>query len=350
MACTALFTLISVSCTNQAAPSQAAPTIVNTSRVLSASADHSLTLSGVVTARQEMQIAFRVSGTIERINVSEGQHVGRGQIVAVMDPRDYAEQLRATEAEHAQIKASAGRVIDLFNDEATTADNYDRARYGLQQIDSKLKHHADQLADTRLSSPVDGYVQEIIFHDGETVGAGMGVMTIVADGPRQVEVSLPAKVMAEKNHFGAVYARVQGVDHPVRISLAGIRQKATAAQLYTAMFNLPATVSPPIGSSCSVVIDLTTSQGDASDGALSVPASALVKRDAATGVYVCRDSVASWIPVKVVSIDRSGRARVDGRLSPGEVIVVSGTSKIKPGEKVAPVDAAEAVEKKGGLL
>ena len=56
---------------------------------------------------EETNVAFRVSGTIERVFVKEGDYVRKGQLIATMDARDYRVQLEATQAEYAQIKADA---------------------------------------------------------------------------------------------------------------------------------------------------------------------------------------------------------------------------------------------------
>ena len=105
---------------------------------------------------EETNVAFRVSGTIERVFVKEGDYVRKGQLIATMDARDYRVQLEATQAEYAQIKADAERVFELYKEQATTASNYDKARYGLSQITQKLQHHKNQLADTRLYAPING--------------------------------------------------------------------------------------------------------------------------------------------------------------------------------------------------
>ena len=38
-------------------------------------------------------------------------------------------------------------------------DAYDKARYGLQQITAKYENSRNQLADTEIRMPFDGYVQ-----------------------------------------------------------------------------------------------------------------------------------------------------------------------------------------------
>ena len=148
---------------------------IDTLRAIGESA--TLQYPGRVKAADEVNLSFKVSGRIQRICVKEGEYVRAGQLVAIMDPTDYEVQLRATEAEHAQITAEADRVIKLHEEGATTDNNYDRAVYGKRQIDAKLKNHKDQLAYTRLTAPTSGYIQSKLFTGGEVVSAGMPVVT-----------------------------------------------------------------------------------------------------------------------------------------------------------------------------
>ena len=128
---------------------------------------------GHVVAATEANVSFKVAGTLKRVLVSEGDYVKAGQLIAEIDPVDYKVQLSATEAEYAQIKADAERVMGLYQDGGTTASNYDKARYGLQQIEAKLQNHRNQLAYTRLVAPFSGRVQKRYFMGGENVSAGL---------------------------------------------------------------------------------------------------------------------------------------------------------------------------------
>ena len=93
---------------------------------------------GKTKASETVNPSFKVSGTISRVYVKEGDYVKKGQLLAEIDPHDYEVQLSATEAEYAQIKADAERVISMYNEGTATASNYDKARYGIQQIEQKL--------------------------------------------------------------------------------------------------------------------------------------------------------------------------------------------------------------------
>ena len=48
-----------------------------------------LSYPGKTKSSEEVNVAFRVSGPIQKVFVKEGQFVSKGQLIAQMDPRDY---------------------------------------------------------------------------------------------------------------------------------------------------------------------------------------------------------------------------------------------------------------------
>lgn len=62
---------------------------------------------GKVKAAQDISLAFRVSGTIQKIHVKDGARVQAGQLLAELDPTDYQVQLVPPKPEYKQVKAEA---------------------------------------------------------------------------------------------------------------------------------------------------------------------------------------------------------------------------------------------------
>ena len=91
------------------------------------SAQTILQYPGKIKAAEDISLAFRVSGTIRKIHVKDGQPVKAGQLLAELDPTDYQIQLDATEAQYKQVKSEAERVIALYKDGGTTPVAYDKA-------------------------------------------------------------------------------------------------------------------------------------------------------------------------------------------------------------------------------
>lgn len=156
---------------------------------------------GCVRAAQEVNAAFKVGGTLRTIFAEEGEFVRRGAPLAALDARDYRLQAEAAEAEYKRVKAEAERVMALYADGAATPDAYDKARYGLQQITAKYENSRNQLADTEIRMPFDGYVQKRLFDPSTVVGAGMPVLTVVSAEAPEIEINIPGSEYVRRSEF-----------------------------------------------------------------------------------------------------------------------------------------------------
>ena len=194
------FMVMSASCSHNSKETRRMQT-VKIDTVFSVEGQTPLQFPGKVKAAQDVNLSFRVSGTIGKICVEDGARVRKGQLLAQLDPTDYRIQLEATEAEYQQVKAEAERVMALYKDNGTTPNANDKAVYGLKQITAKYQHHKDQLEYTNLYAPFDGFVQKHLFDEHETVGAGMPVISMISQGAPEVEINLPAAEYFRRTQF-----------------------------------------------------------------------------------------------------------------------------------------------------
>lgn len=304
---------------------------------------------GKVVAAEDANVSFKVAGIIKRVYVRDGQHVRAGQVLAEMDDVDYRVQLSATEAEYAQIKAEAERVIGLYEDGATTASNYDKARYGLQQIEAKLANHRNQLGYTKIYAPYDGYVQKCYFSGGETVAAGMPVISMLSSKVPEIEVNLPASAYGNKDSFCAYecsFDILPGEKMPLQ--MVGILPKANANQLYTMRLRM-LKPEPSIAPGMSTWVTISTC--DSLQNEVRVPNTALdyEVEDVYVYTYDAKSEQVSRHSVRVVRVHTDGTCVVEGDLQVGELVVSTGVHHIKNGQKVHLLEPISPTNK-GGLL
>lgn len=310
------------------------------------------TFTGKTKAASEVTLAFRVAGQIERLLVKEGDYVRKGQVVAVMDRRDYQVQLAATQAEYEQIKADAERVMALYAEGNTTASNNDKARYGLQQITQKLANHRNQLADTQLRSTIDGYVQTKYHEAGETVSAGMPVVSVFGRGDTEVEVKISASDFTNIEKFTDFTCKfdVTGEEiFPLRI--VRMNQEANSSQLY--VVRLAFTQAVPSRKITPGMTTLVYAQHDERDaaGVVSVPSGAILRVDDKTQAFVYdkEHGTVSVRNVNVMAINRDGTMLVDEGLKSGEQVVAAGVHHLVDGQKVRLLEKPRK-SNVGGLL
>ena len=299
---------------------------------------------GKVKAAQDISLAFRVSGTLQRILVEDGARVSQGQLLAELDPTDYQVQLDATEAEYRQIKADAERVMGLYADSATTASQYDKAVYGLKQITAKYRHHQDQLSYTRLYAPFNGYVQKHLFEAHETVGAGMPVMAMIGGGEPEVEINLPAAEYIRREQFSHYHCTFQlypGEVYPLK--LISITPKANANQLYTMRLLIDCKGKPLPSPGMNTMVTILSEEHEGT--LLSVPGTALFEENTQSYLYrySATDGIIRKVPATPVRALSNGRMRVNSpTLQAGEVIVATGVYHLHEGTRVTPMPAPTA--------
>ena len=306
------------------------------------------TYPGRTQASEEANVAFRVAGTLLKVTVKEGDRVRRGQVIARMDDRDYRVQLTAAEAEYTQVKAEAERVMALYADSVATANNYDKARYGLQQITQKLQHCRDQVEDCILRAPFDGYVRTVLHESHETVAAGMPIVGLIADGQTEVVINIPASENLRRSEFADFTARFDVLpDEEFPLQLLSIARQANTNQLYEVRLGLKGR-HPQITPGMSTLVQLTYhSEGE---NPIRVPLRA-VMHDAkgATTVFVYDKGHLHRTPITLGRAHGDGSVEVNSGLKRGDQIVVAGVNTLSDGEAVRPTSEPSKTNV-GGLL
>lgn len=309
---------------------------------LAGTAERSFT--GVIAARVQSDLGFRVGGKIVQRFVDVGQHVHRGDALMRLDPDDLAlgvtAQQGAVEAARARsTKADAdlARLQGLVQQGAVSAQDYDlaveAAHSAKAQLDAALAQaglarNADQYAILRADT--DGIVVSREVDVGQVVSAGEPVLALAQDGPREALVTLPETVRPTLGSDAV--ASLYGGN--TQTSPASLRELSHAADPLTRTFAARyvlggAAASAPLGAT--VTIRLTRPEAA---GETTVPLGALYDRGQGSGVWVIgADARLTYRPVQVRSLDVE-TATVASGLSPGERIVALGAHQLTDREQV----------------
>lgn len=305
---------------------------------------------GRTVASEEVNVSFRVSGPLVRMAVKEGDYVRKGQLIAEMDSRDYRLQLAATEAEYSRIEADAKRVIAMYRENTTTAQSYDQARYALQQITQKLENHRNQLADTRLTAPAAGYVKERLHEAGETVSAGMPIVSIAAGDGVEVEINVSARDYCRMDRLADFRCAIDALNGS-QLSLRPVRtgRVANANQLYSVRYAVEGEYDRrKVTPGMSTIVYARV--GAADSAVASIPSAAVFSHEGKSCVYIfsaARHEVRRR-EVQPLSASSDGSITVRG-VSLGEKVVAAGVRHLEDGQQVKEVPQPSATNV-GGMM
>jgi len=375
----------------------------------------SVTASGKIEAKTSVDISADITGRIIDISVREGDLVKRGQFLLQIDPAQYqAAVARAqgvvssTEATLLQTKATRDQEQRAWNrtsqlkqlgedlitpeavEQARTAldvaeANFQATKAQLEQARASLQESKDNLAKTRLTSPIAGRVVRLAVEEGEVAVPGTfsretGLLMTVADLSvilAKVQVDETDVVRLTQNDSVEVtidayrdttfWGRVTKVSHSAKLTptetASGSSDRAVDFDVEITLRNPPPDIRPDLSCTARIITDTRAR-------ALSIPIIALTvrehekipneseggppvdtlrarfKKKEAEGVFVVRNGVATFRPVKTGVAGEEYFEVMDG-LREGETIV-GGTYQairdLKDGARVRQADTTKARE------
>jgi len=328
-------------CGSSAADPRTEPPLVRTA-IAGAVEGAQREFTGIVGARVQSDLGFRVSGKVVARLVDAGQTVRRGQPLMRIDPTDYALAARAAgdavagaRAHMVQANADEARYTELRAHGWVSGAAYDRvkaaaqsARAELSTAQSQAQASRNNTAYTVLVADADGTVAETLAEPGQVVGAGQVVVRLARSGPREAILSLPETIRPPLG------AHAQARTYSGLFGEARLRQLSDAADPVTRTFDARFTLSgppasAPLGSTVTVRFNLP-----GQTAAMTVPVGAIHDRGQGTGVWIVgRDGKVSWRPVKLGSVGEE-TAVVAAGLRPGERFVSLGAHMLHQGEAV----------------
>lgn len=347
----ALLAALLIAACNGSKPSYQAPSYrVKIAAVQRCAPIEEADFSGVVKEAQSVNMAFKVGGAIMRILVSEGQQVRKGQLVAEMDPRDYALQLAATQAEYDKAMDEINRVKALYERQSVAEADYQKAVAGELLIGAKLKHANDQMADTKLYAPFDGYIQRINYRPGELVGVGMPVASLINVEYYQVSIEVPATLFAQRSRIERTTCTPSiGNSDPIDLEPIGHNVVANSNRLYPMTFRLNPRANRQLAPGMEV--NVRVAYRPEADQRTSIPADALFYADGQSYVWQFNpaDSTITRLAVTPDKPTSEGQIIITEGLTGNEQIVTAGVHSLSNGVKVLPIPPKSATNI-GGLL
>lgn len=322
-------------------------------------------LGRVVTKRQG-QVAARVGGLVTRVEVEVGDRVIRGAVLVELDaePVQYEVDLadaefesavadRAiAEAEIALLESELARIERLKESAAfSKAQREDKIRQiavaksrlsaataRLGQYQAKQQASQRNLRDMVITAPYDGVVTRKMVNPGAYVRLGDTVISLVDDSALEIEADVPVDQLKGLK---------PGAD--VQVTIAGEVQTATVRAIVPEENPLTRTravrftpAEPPTPGDLAVAqsVTLDVPIGATRDVA-TVSKDGVIQRPNGAMVFLVKDAAATPQPIQLgTAVD--GRFEVLDGLGDGDLVVIRGNERLRPGQAVTYPGAPEA--------
>lgn len=303
--------------------------------------------TGVIAARVQSDLGFRVPGKIQERLVDTGQAVKRGQPVMRIDLTDlrlatraHDQAVAAATARARQTAEDEARYRDLVATGAVSASAYDKLKAAADSARAELKAAQAQadVAHNEMSYAVlladwDGVVVETLVEPGQVVAAGQVVIRVAQAGHREAMVELPETLRPAVGSVGRATLYGNGLT-----GAAKLRQLSDAADPQTRTFEARYVLEgrladAPLGSTVSIEIP-----NNRSTPTLQVPIGAIFDPGKGPGVWLVKAEGAvgtkvTWRAVQLAGLGEDS-ALIAGGLAAGDRVVAVGAHLLHEGEQV----------------
>jgi len=315
---------------------------------------------GQISAHETVEVRARVAGFLIKRNFEEGRTVKKGDLLFVIDPKPFEEDLKQArsgleynQALYDKAAKDLKRFKELFDEGVVSRDEFESyqtqaATYKAQLADNraKVENARIQLGYTKIYSPINGVIGRVQVDVGNLVGQGENTLlaTISTMDPIYVSFSV-----SENDYIRAMRdakAHQTGGEHPVRLVLADGGEYSqpgsfdmidptvdsqTGTLGIRVLFPNPDNLLKP-GQYAKVRVRVSNHQN-----AVVVPVRAIMDVQGMKSVYlVDTDGTIKNQPVKL-GTESMNLAVVTEGVKAGDMLLAEGINRVKPGMKIKPV-------------
>jgi multidrug efflux system membrane fusion protein len=355
---------LNAGCSSSAQPKAPAPVEVGVAEVICKQIGDSDEFTGRLEAVHAVDVRPRVSGYLQSVNFKEGEIVREGDLLFQIDPRPFQAEVDRLKGELSQAKAQRSRAESdferaerLHHNDGMSAEEYDRraavrneAEARIASTEAALRGAELNLEFTRVTAPITGRVGRAEITEGNLVEGGAGqirpLTTLVSLDPiyvyfdvdeqtylkyaRVTQVrstgshELPSAALlglADEDGFPHV-GRLSFVDNQVSPSTGTIRLRAT-------FVNKNLALTPGL------FARIRLQGSGAHSGCLARDEAVVTDLNQKYVFVLGKNNTLVYRPVKLGPMTEGLRVVRDG-LHEGDIIVVSGLQRVRPGAMVTP--------------
>lgn len=332
---TAFITIFLVSCGHKEETREVKPVRVEVVTIGKSAVENGRTYAGVVEESSGTVLSFKIPGTIRSINVSEGQRVQKGQLIATLDESSLQSNYEIAKSTLATAQDTYNRMKQLHDANSIPEMKWVEVENSLQAAKSACQIAKNALGDTHIYAPQSGVISQKFVDVGSTSVPAAPVVKLVDVSPVKAVISVPE---SEINRFTTASTASIYVEAADGVTVEGkLSDKGVSADPLSRSYTVKFQTANPDGKLLpGMLCNVTVSEPGVSE-AIVVPVEAiLLDSGNQTFVWVDQSGKAHKKEVKLGNY-MPGGVVVESGLCDGDKLIVAGQQKVSEGMAVTSI-------------
>lgn len=293
--------------------------------------------AGMATADDAVNLAFKISGQVASVDVSKGDYVNKGEMLAQLDPRDVELQVAADKAQYERAESQFERMRRLLSHEAVSQQEFEAAQTAYVQARSTYENSKDLLAETKLRAPFAGVIERTYVDTYQRITSGQTILRLVNPVSTTVEFTMPERSMAllsdSLTRFFVTFDNYPNTLFSARLDTYA--KTASDASGFPVSLKLNREQSAPYEISPGMTCQITIRSADSTSSEVAIPLTAVyAPAQGGTYAWVVEDGRVRQQRIVLGDIFGRDMVSVQQGLTQGEVVVTAGVYRLQDGERV----------------
>lgn len=293
----------------------------------------SVSLIGDVMANELVDINAETEGVVKEIRFQEGESVKKDDVLVLLDDTKLVPQLAEAEAQLELARTSFARTKQLLADKLISQQEYDTAVALFAANEAAVDLKRRQLRDARITAPFSGVVGARRISPGQFITKSSKLTELVDLETVKVEVSVPERYLSQLREGQAVEFRV-----------AAFPQETFKGQVYFVSPQLDPAMRTALVKALIPNNDRKLRGGmfanleltlQLREAALVIPEPAIFNSGDTTLVFALTATNTAVMKPVTTGLRLAGKVEILKGLSDGELVVVEGVQKLRPGALVS---------------
>lgn len=323
-----------------AAPPAMPPTQVIAIEARREAVAESLSLVGTLTANEWVEIKAELEAAVVEIGFEEGKTVQKGQLLFRLDESKLTTTLTEAEVNLKLSKSNYDRAQQLFRDKTISQQEFDQLASRFESMQAAIAVKQRELKDTRIFAPFTGMMGARNVSNGQVIKKDTVLGQLVDLNPVKVEVNVPERFLS-----------LLKLDQTIELRVAAFPGRKFSGQVYfiapqvdttTRTALVKAKIANPDGilkPGMFANLDLTLQLRDA---AVVVPEPAIMVNADKAMLYVVDKDMNAQLRFVKLGVRSAGLVEILSGVEAGQLVIVEGVQKVRPGAKVKPAGAEAA--------
>jgi membrane fusion protein (multidrug efflux system) len=304
-----------------------------------------INLPGVIEPWVKLKILSEVSGKVIQKVIDEGVTVKKGDLIAVIDSRDYDNTWLSSKAMYQASLASKERVEKLYNKQLATRSQLDDALAMAETRSAQMDSAKLNVERCSIRSPISGILNKLYIENGNYLNISASVANILQIDKVKVTIGIPESDVNAIRQVDNYEVKIDALDGKTFQAKKLFLSKTTnsLARLYDLELTIPNSegeILPDMFARVEIVKQKI-------EQAIALPLFSIITIDNEHIAYVVKDNIVHSQKVEL-GLQEGWKVQITKGIKQDEDVVVIGQRSVNEGQKVNIIKTVSNLEALSG--